>query len=138
MKNQRLNRHTANKLAKIFYSQCTRVELGYDANNVTTNILIAKNQQQQELFRVNKEYIRNPDLKLYEHAYTVKYTVIKSGKAIATAALKDNDTEYLTDFPERELYMLLNRKVIRQQEAATCLGNAFIKALRNEQQLKIK
>lgn len=136
MKIKRLNRRTADKLVEIFYSRCIRVELGYDANNVTTNILIAKNQKQQELFRVNKEYVRNPDLKLYEHAYTVKYTVIKSGKAIATAALKDNDTEYETDFPERELYMLLVRKYKRQHEAAKCLGDAFLKALRDEQRSK--
>lgn len=136
MEIQRLNRRTADKLVEIFYSRCIRVELGYDANNVTTNILIAKNQKQQELFRVNKEYVRNPDLKLYEHAYTVKYTVIKSGKAIATAALKDNDTEYETDFPERELYMLLVRKYKRQHEAAKCLGDAFLKALRDKQRSK--
>jgi hypothetical protein len=98
-------------------------------------VLIAKKNQNQELFRIQKTYKRNRFFpKLNEH----RYTVIKCGKVIADVTLKDTDAEYLTDFPERELYMLLRRKRIRQQEAAECLGNAFIKALRDEQQLKIK
>ena len=138
MEIQRLNRRTADKLVEIFYSRCIRVELGYDANNVTTNILIAKNQQQKELFRVNKEYVRNPDLKLYEHAYTVKYTVIKSGKTIATAALKDNDAEYKTDFLEREIYNLLYNRIKFQRETARCLSNAFLRTLDNQKYSKTK
>ena len=98
-------------------------------------MLIAKKNQNQELFRVQKTYKRTRFFpKLNEH----RYTVIKYGKVIADVTLKDTDAEYLTDFPERELYMLLNRKRIRQQEAAECLGNAFIKALRDNQRLRTK
>ena len=133
MTQRRLDKFTTAQLKQRFFNYCVRVEFAYKANNVT--VLIAKKNRNQELFRVQKtDKINRFFPKLNEH----RYTVTKYGKVIADVTLKDTDAEYLTNFPERELYMLLNRKVIRQQEAATCLGNAFIKALRDEQQLKIK
>lgn len=141
MSQQRLDEKTLENLTQIFYKWCVRVEFEYKANNSHSDVmvLIAKKNQKRELFRVQKTYKRNSfPPKPNEHSYSVRYTVIKCGKVIADVTVKDTDAEYLTDFPERELYMLLNRKRIRQQEAATCLGNAFIKALRDEQQLKIK
>lgn len=137
MTQKRLDKFTTADLKQRFFNYCVRVEFEYKANNNHSDVtvLIAKKNQNQELFRVQKTYKRNRfSSKLDEH----RYTVTKYGKVIADVTVKDTDAEYLTDFPERELYMLLNRKRIRQQEAATCLGNAFIKALRDEQQLKIK
>lgn len=133
MTQKRLDKFTTAQLKQMFFNHCVRVEFAYKANNVT--VLIAKKNQNQELFHVQKTYKRNRFFpKLNEH----RYTVIKCGKVIADVTLKDTDAEYLTDFPERELYMLLIRKRIRQQEAAECLGNAFIKALRDNQRLRTK
>jgi hypothetical protein len=124
-----LDKFTTAQLKQSFFNYCVRVEFAYKANNVT--VLIAKKNQNQELYRVQKtDKINRFFPKLNEH----RYTVTKYGKVIADVTLKDTNA----DFPERELYMLLIRKRIRQQEAAECLGNAFIKALRDEQQLKIK
>lgn len=137
MTQKRLDKFTTADLKQRFFNHCVRVEFEYKANNNHSDVtvLIAKKNQNQELFRVQKTYKRNRfSSKLDEH----RYTVTKYGKVIADVTLKETDAEYLTDFPERELYMLLRRKRIRQQEAAECLGNAFIKALRDEQQLKIK
>ena len=137
MTQKRLDKFTTADLKQRFFNHCVRVEFAYKANNNHSDVtvLIAKKNQNQELFRVQKTYKRNRfSSKLDEH----RYTVTKYGKVIADVTLKETDAEYLTDFPERELYMLLNRKRIRQQEAAECLGNAFLKALRDEQQLKIK
>lgn len=133
MTQKRLDKFTTTQLKQIFFNYCVRVEFEYKANNNHSDVtvLIAKKGQNQELFRVQKTYKRNSfSPKLDEH----RYTVITCGKVIADVTLKDTNA----DFPERELYMLLIRKRIRQQEAAECLGNAFIKALRDEQQLKIK
>ena len=141
MTQKRLGKFATANLKQIFFDYCVRVSFEHKANNNHSDVtaLIAKKNQNRELFRVQKTYKRNSfPPKPNEHSYSVRYTVITCGKVIADVTLKDTDAEYLTDFPERELYILLNRKVIRQQEAATCLGNAFIKALRNEQQLKIK
>ena len=137
MTQKRLDKFTTAQLKQRFFNYCVRVEFEYETNNNHSDVtvLIAKKNQNQELFRVQKTYKRNRfSSKLDEH----RYTVTKYGKVIADVTLKETDAEYLTDFPERELYMLLNRKRIRQQEAAECLGNAFLKALRDEQQLKIK
>ena len=137
MTQKRLDKFTTADLKQRFFNHCVRVEFAYKANNnhSVVTVLIAKKNQNQELFRVQKTYKRNSfSSKLDEH----RYTVTKYGKVIADVTLKDTDADYLTDFPERELYMLLRRKHIRQQEAAECLGNAFLKALRDEQQLKIK
>ena len=137
MTQKRLDKFTTADLKQRFFNYCVRVEFAYKVNNKYSDVtvLIAKKNQKQELFRVQKTYKRNRfSSKLDEH----RYTVTKYGKVIADVTLKETDAEYLTDFPERELYMLLRRKRIRQQEAAECLGNAFLKALRDEQQLKIK
>lgn len=137
MTQKRLDKFTTADLKQRFFNYCVRVEFAYKVNNNYSDVtvLIAKKNQNQELFRVQKTYKRNRfSSKLDEH----RYTVTKYGKVIADVTLKETDAEYLTDFPERELYMLLRRKRIRQQEAAECLGNAFLKALRNKQQLKIK
>lgn len=137
MTQKRLDKFTTADLKQRFFNYCVRVEFAYKVNNKYSDVtvLIAKKNQNQELFRVQKTYKRNIfSSKLDEH----RYTVTKYGKVIADVTLKETGAEYLTDFPERELYMLLRRKRIRQQEAAECLGNAFLKALRDEQQLKIK
>ena len=137
MTQKRLDKFTTTQLKDIFFNYCVRVSFEHKANNNHSDVtvLIAKKNQNQELFRVQKTYKRNS---FSPNSYSVRYTVITCGKVIADVTLKDTDAEYLTDFPERELYMLLRRKRIRQQEAAECFGNAFIKALRDEQQLKIK
>ena len=137
MTQKRLDKFTTTQLKDIFFNYCVRVSFEHKVNNNHSDetVLIAKKNQKQELFRVQKTYKRNS---FSPNSYSVRYAVIICGKVIADVTLKDTDGEYLTDFPERELYMLLSRKRIRQQEAATCLGNAFIKALRDEQQLKIK
>ena len=134
---KRLEDSVAQKLKQMFFDYCVRVSFEHKVNNNHSDetVLIAKKNQNQELFRVQKTYKRNS---FSPNSYSVRYAVIICGKVIADVTLKDTDAEYLTDFPERELYMLLSRKRIRQQEAAECLGNAFIKALRDEQQLKIK
>ena len=138
MTQKRLEDSVAQKLKQMFFDYCVRVSFEHKVNNNHSDetVLIAKKNQNQELFRVQKTYTIIP--KPNGHSYSVRYAVIICGKVIADVTLKDTDAEYLTDFPERELYMLLSRKRIRQQEAAECLGNAFIKALRDEQQLKIK
>ncbi len=137
MTQKRLEDSVAQKLKQMFFDYCVRVSFEHKVNNNHSDetVLIAKKNQNQELFRVQKTYKRNS---FSPNSYSVRYAVIICGKVIADVTLKDTDAEYLTDFPERELYMLLSRKRIRQQEAAECLGNAFIKALRDEQQLKIK
>jgi hypothetical protein len=137
MTQKRLEDSVAQKLKQMFFDYCVRVSFEHKVNNNHSDetVLIAKKNQNQELFRVQKTYKRNS---FSPNSYSVRYAVIICGKVIADVTLKDTDAEYLTDFPERELYMLLIRKRIRQQEAAECLGNAFIKALRDEQQLKIK
>ena len=137
MTQKRLKDSVAQKLKQMFFDYCVRVSFEHKVNNNHSDetVLIAKKNQNQELFRVQKTYKRNS---FSPNSYSVRYAVIICGKVIADVTLKDTDAEYLTDFPERELYMLLSRKRIRQQEAAECLGNAFIKALRDEQQLKIK
>ena len=135
MTQKRLDKFTTTQLKDIFFNYCVRVSFEHKVNNNHSDetVLIAKKNQKQELFRVQKTYKRNS---FSPNSYSVRYAVIICGKVIADVTLKDTDAEYLTDFPERELYMLLSRKRIRQQEAATCLGNAFIKALRNEQYSK--
>ena len=141
MTQKRLGNSAAQKLKQKFFDYCVRVEYEYKTNGKysDTMIFIAKKNKNQELFRVQRTYTRNCFFpKPNEYGYSVGYSVIKGDKVIADVTLKDTDAEYLTDFPERELYMLLRRKRIRQQEAAECLGNAFLKALRDEQQLKIK
>ena len=137
MTQKRLKDSVAQKLKQMFFDYCVRVSFEHKVNNNHSDetVLIAKKNQNQELFRVQKTYKRNS---FSPNSYSVRYAVIICGKVIADVTLKDTDAEYLTDFPERELYMLLSRIRIRQQEAAECLGNAFIKALRDEQQLKIK
>lgn len=137
MTQKRLEDSVAQKLKQMFFDYCVRVSFEHKVNNNHSDetVLIAKKNQNQELFRVQKTYKRNS---FSPNSYSVRYAVIICGKVIADVTLKDTDAEYLTDFPERELYMLLSRKRIRQQEAAECLGNAFIKALRDKQQLKIK
>ena len=135
MTQQRLEDSVAQKLKQMFFDYCVRVSFEHKVNNNHSDktVLIAKKNQNQELFRVQKTYKRNS---FSPNSYSVRYAVIICGKVIADVTLKDTDAEYLTDFPERELYMLLSRKRIRQHEAATCLGNAFIKALCNEQYSK--
>lgn len=135
MTQKRLDKFTTTQLKDIFFNYCVRVSFEHKVNNNHSDetVLIAKKNQKQELFRVQKTYKRNS---FSPNSYSVRYAVIICGKVIADVTLKDTDAEYLTDFPERELYMLLSRKRIRQQEAATYLGNAFIKALRNEQYSK--
>ena len=137
MTQKRLEDSVAQKLKQMFFDYCVRVSFEHKVNNNHSDetVLIAKKNQNQELFRVQKTYKRNS---FSPNSYSVRYAVIICGKVIADVTLKDTDAEYLTDFNERDLYMLLSRKRIRQQEAAECLGNAFIKALRDEQQLKIK
>lgn len=135
MTQKRLEDSVAQKLKQMFFDYCVRVSFEHKVNNNHSDetVLIAKKNQKQELFRVQKTYKRNS---FSPNSYSVRYAVIICGKVIAEVTLKDTDAEYLTDFPERELYMLLNRKRIRQQEAAECLGGAYIKALRNEQYSK--
>ena len=141
MSQQRLEAKKLENLKRVFYMQCARVSFDseYCNKHNCTRVMIAKNARNQEIFRVQTTYTRNGFFpKPNEHRYSVGYIIIKSGKVIADVTLKDTDAEYLTDFPERELYMLLIRKRIRQQEAAECLGNAFIKALRDNQRLRTK
>ena len=137
MSQKRLDKFTTAQLKQMFFNHCVRVEFAYKENNnySVVTVLIAKKNQNQELFRVQKTYKRNS---FSPNSYSVRYAVIICGKVIADLTLKDTDAEYLIDFPERELYMLLSRKRIRQQEAAECLGNAFIKALRDNQRLRTK
>ena len=138
MTQKRLGNPAAQKLKQKFFDYCVRVEYEYKTNGTysDTMIFIAKKDKNQELFRVQRTYTIIP--KPNEHRYSVGYSIIKSDKVIAEVTLKDTDAEYLTDFNERDLYMLLYRRYKSQHEAAKCLGNAFIKALRDEQQLKIK
>lgn len=137
MSQKRLDKFTTAQLKQMFFNHCVRVEFAYKENNnySVVTVLIAKKNQNQELFRVQKAYKRT---RFFPKLNEYRYTVTKYGKVIADVTLKDTDAEYLTGFPERELYMLLNRKRIRQQEAAECLGNAFIKALRDNQRLRTK
>ena len=137
MTQKRLDNFTTAELKYIFFNHCVHVEFAYKVNNnySVVTVLTAKKNQNKELFRVQKTYKRNRYFpKLNEH----RYTVTKYGKVIADVTLKDTNAEYLTDFPERELYMLLRRKRIRQQEAAKCLGDAFLKALRDEKQIQTR
>ena len=137
MTQKRLEDSVAQKLKQMFFDYCVRVSFEHKVNNNHSDetVLIAKKNQNQELFRVQKTYKRNRIFpKLNEH----RYTVTKYGKVIANVTLKDTDAEYLTDFPERELYMLLIRKRVRQQEAAECLGDAFLKALRDKKQIQTR
>lgn len=138
MTQKRLKDSVTQKLKQMFFDYCVRVEYEYKTNGIysDTMIFIAKKNINQELFRVQRTYTIIP--KPNEHRYSVDYSIIKSDKVIAEVTLKDTDAEYLTDFNERDLYMLLYRRYKHQHEAAKCLGDAFIKALRDEQQLKIK
>jgi hypothetical protein len=139
MTQKRLGNPAAQKLKLMFFDYCVRVSYEYKTNGTysDTMIFIAKKDKNQELFRVQRTYTRNCFFpKPNEYGYSVGYSVRKGDKVIADVTLKDTDAEYLTDFPERELYTLLSRKYIRQQKAAQCLGNAFIKALRDEQYSK--
>ena len=137
MTQKRLEDSVAQKLKQMFFDYCVRVSFEHKVNNNHSDetVLIAKKNQNQELFRVQKTYKRNS---FSPNSYSVRYAVIICGKVIADVTLKDTDAEYLTDFNERDLYMLLYRRYKSQHEAAKCLGDAFIKALRDEQQLKIK
>ena len=130
MTQKRLDKFTTTQLKDIFFNYCVSVSFEHKVNNNHSDetVLIAKKNQKQELFRVQKTYKRNS---FSPNSYSVRYAVIICGKVIADVTLKDTDAEYLTDFPERELYMLLSRK-----KTAECLGNAFIKALRDEQYSK--
>ena len=138
MTQKRLEDSVAQKLKQMFFDYCVRVEYEYKTNGICsdTMVFIAKKNINQELFRVQRTYTIIP--KPNEHRYSVDYSIIKSDKVIAEVTLKDTDAEYLTDFNERDLYMLLYRRYKHQHEAAKCLGGAYIKALRDEQQLKIK
>ena len=141
MSQQRRDVKILEKLKQMFFDYCVRVDYEYKTNATysDTMIFIAKKNKNQEMFRVQRTYTRKSFFpKPNEYGYSVCYSVIKSDKVIAEVTLKDTDAEYLTDFPEYDLYMLLNRKRIRQQEAAECLGNAFIKALRDNQRLRTK
>lgn len=135
MSQQRLDAKKLENLKQVFYMQCARVSFDseYCNKHNCTRVMIAKNVQNQEIFRVQTTYTRNGFLpKPNEHRYSVGYIIIKSGKVIADVTLKDTDAEYLTDVPERELYMLMDRRYKYQRDVAQRIGNAFFKTLLNK------
>lgn len=141
MTQKRLGNSAAQKLKQKFFDYCVRVEYEYKTNGTysDTMIFIAKKDKNQELFRVQRTYTRNCFFpKPNEYGYSVGYSVIKGDKVIADVTLKDTNAEYLTDFNERDLYMLLYHRYKHQYEAAKCLGDAFLKALRDKKQIQTR
>ncbi len=142
MSQQRRDVKILEKLKQMFFDYCVRVDYEYKTNGTYSNtlIFIAKKNKNQEIFRVQRTYTRKSFVpKPNEYGFSVCYSVIKSDKVIAEVTLKDTYAEYLTDFPEYDLYMLLYRRYKRQHETAKCLGDAlFIKALRDNQRLRTK
>ena len=141
MTQKRLDNFTTAELKYIFFNHCVRVEFAYKVNNnySVVTVLTAKKNQNKELFRVQRTYTRNCFFpKPNEYGYSVGYSVIKGDKVIADVTLKDTNAEYLTDFNERDLYMLLYHRYKHQYEAAKCLGDAFLKALRDKKQIQTR
>ena len=135
MSQQRLGAKKLEKLKQVFYRQCVHVSFDseYCNKHNCTRVMSAKNIQDQEIFRVQTTHTRNGFFpKPNEHRYSVGYIIIKSGKVIADVTLKDTDAEYLTDVPERELYMLIERRYKYQRDVAQRIGNAFLKTLQNK------
>ena len=125
MTQKRLDKFTTTQLKQIFFNYCVRVSFEHKANNNHSDVtvLIAKKNQNQELFRVQKTYKRNS---FSPNSYSVRYTVITCGKVIADVTLKDTDAEYKTNFLEREIYNLLYNRIKFQRETARYLSNAFL------------